>query len=295
MKELLNKRFLLFFSLALFLSACVSKKDFLAMQGSRDAIQASLDEVKKKLADLEMEKNSLEGKIGDLEGTIGSQKGDLKAKEAQIAAIESQIEAIKTQNLDFENGLKDLALLRDGELKELKQTLATMESEENKKSAASKALASNLTKSLDANNSNGDIIVYNKGSLVHISLSDKVLFNPGRASLVGYSSAILSNVAKVLNDNPNIDVLVEGHTDNDPITFTSHKSNWELSVKRAMAVVNTLHQNYNIAPSRLIPAGRGEHKPKGDNSTEEGKKINRRTEITLIPRVDQYLRLLSTK
>jgi len=202
---------------------------------------------------------------------------------------------LKAQSLGFENGLTDLSVLSNQELDQLKGILTSMAEEEDKKSAASRTLVSNLTETLGDSNNNGDVIVINKGNLVQISLSDKVLFNTGRSSLNGRASAVLSTVAKVLNDNPNIDILVEGHTDSDPITFTSHKNNWDLSVKRALAVVNALHQNYSIDPSRLIPAGRGEHKPRADNATEDGKKMNRRTEITLIPRVDQYLNLISKK
>jgi len=298
MKELVNKHFFLFLLVSITLGACVSKKDFMAMQGDRDALQSSLDAAKKQLADMESAKMDLEGKVRNLEGTVSSQKGELSGKDATIQSLKQSLETdvsdLKAKNAAFQNGLKDLSLLSEYELKKLMETLASMEGTDNKRSAASKALADNLRSSLGGAGGN-DIVVSTKGSLVYVTLSDKVLFESGRSSLTGIGPAILSSVASVLNANETIDALVEGHTDSDPISLTSYKNNWDLSMKRAMVVVNELQSKYNVNPARLIPAARGEHKPKADNETEEGKKTNRRTEIILIPRVDQYLQLVSGK
>lgn len=298
MKELVNKHFFLFLLVSITLGACVSKKDFMAMQGDRDALQSSLDAAKKQLADLESAKSDLEGRVSSLEGTLNSQKTELSSKDAQIQSLEESkakdVADLQAKNAAFQNGLKDLSLLSDYELKTLIETLATMEGEDNMRSAASKALADNLRSSLGGVGGN-DIVVTSKGSLVYVSLTDKVLFESGRARLTGIAPAILSSVASILNANPNIDALVEGHTDSDPISLTSYRSNWDLSMKRAMVVVNELQSKYNVSPAHLIPAARGEHKPKADNETKEGKKMNRRTEIILIPRVDQYLKLMSGK
>ncbi len=298
MKELVNKHFLLLLLVSITFGSCVSKKDFMAMQGDRDALQSSLDAAKKQLSDLESAKGDLEGRVSNLEGTLNSQKKELSNKDAQIQTLEQSrakdVADLKAQNAAFQNGLKDLSLLSDYELKALLETLASMEGTDNKRSAASKALADNLRSSLGGVGGN-DIVVSTKGSLVYVTLTDKVLFESGRARLTGIAPAILSSVASVLNANENIDALVEGHTDADPISLTSYKSNWDLSMKRAMIVVNELQAKYNVNPARLIPAARGEHKPKADNETEEGKKMNRRTEIVLIPRVDQYLKLISGK
>lgn len=293
----MNKHFVLFLIIALSLGSCVSKKDFLAMQGNRDNLQSSLDMVKKQLADLESEKGNLEGKVRNLEGTVGSQKSELSSKDAKIQSLEQSLESdvavLQAKSAAFQSGLKDISLLSEYELKKLIETLASMEGTDNKRSAASKALAENLKESLSGGGN--DIIISTKGSLVYVSLSDKVLFEPGRSRLNGHASAILSQVASVLNANENVDVLIEGHTDSDPIAFTSYKDNWDLSMKRAMKVVNELQGKYNVNPARLIPAARGEHKPKADNETKEGKQINRRTEVILIPRVGQYLDLLKSK
>ena len=298
MKKLLSKHFFLILLVAITLGACVSKKDFLAMQGDRDGLQSSLDAAKKQLADLESAKSDLEGRVSSLEGTLSSQKKELGDKDAQLQSLkqssEKDVADLKAQNAAFQNGLKDLSLLSDYELKTLIETMSSMEGTDNVRSAASKALADNLRSSL-GNVGGNDIVVSSKGSLVYVTLTDKVLFQSGRASLTGIAPAILSSVASVLNANENIDALVEGHTDADPISLTSYKDNWDLSMKRAMTVVNELQSKYNVNPARLIPAARGEHKPKADNETKEGKKMNRRTEIILIPRVDQYLKLISGK
>ena len=128
-----------------------------------------------------------------------------------------------------------------------------------------------------------------------LSLSDKILYNAGRSTLTANAKAILDGVVKVIQSNGSIDVLIEGHADADPIQFTSSRSNWDLSVKRAMKVANYLEKVGEVSPTRLTVAGRGEHDPKADNETVEGKAMNRRTEIILVPGLDEYFRLVTGK
>ncbi len=293
----LNKHILTSLVLLLVLSSCVKKKDFLALQGNRDTIQQTLDATKAQLAEMETAKNQLEQNVRDLEGTIASQTSNMSSKDSKIEALNEAVSMEKAKGEAFFNGLSDLSLLSDAESKQLKEALTAMEdipSGKARKDSASLAIVSNLKRSLGDSYSN-DIQVWSKGSVVYITVSDKVFFNTGRSDLNGNSKFVLSNVAKILKDHNNIDVLVEGHTDSDPITFTSNKDNWDLSIKRAVAVVRSLQQDYEINPARLVPTGRAEFKPKGNNETEEGKKLNRRTEIILVPRIDQYLRLITGK
>ncbi len=293
----LNKHFLVGLALLFILSSCVKKKDFLALQGNRDTIQQTLDATKAKLAEMESAKSQLEQNVRDLEGTVASQTNNMSSKDSKIASLNDAVSMEKAKGEAFFNGLSDLSLLSDAESKQLKEALTSMEgipSGKARKDSASLSLVSNLKRSLGSDYNN-DIQIHSKGSVVYITVSDKVFFNTGRAELNGNSKFILSNVAKVLKDHSNIDVLVEGHTDSDPIAFTSSKDNWDLSIKRAVAVVRSLQQDYEINPARLVPTGRAEFKPKGDNETVEGKKLNRRTEIILVPRIDQYLRLITGK
>jgi len=290
-------KFFLVSLVVLVLSSCVKKKDFLALQGNRDTIQQTLDATKAQLAEMESAKSQLEQNVRDLEGTIASQTSTLSSKDSKISSLNDAVSTEKARGEAFFNGLSDLSLLSDSESKQLKEALTAMEgipSGKARKDSASLAIVSNLKRSLGDSYSK-DIQIWSKGSVVHITVSDKVFFNTGRSDLNDNSKFILSSVAKILKDHNDIDVLVEGHTDSDPIAFTSNKDNWDLSIKRAVAVVRSLQQDYEINPARLVPTGRAEFKPKGDNETAEGKKMNRRTEIILVPRIDQYLRLITGK
>jgi len=297
MNFLQNKHILFIFVLAITASSCVKKKDFLALQGNRDAIKTSLEDSQKRVEDLEMEAVECKKTIQGLESTIANQKNELGGKENALLSLKGDIDEQKAKNEAFLKGLSDLSLLSESESKQLKETLASMEgipSGKARKDSASLALVSNLKKSL-GDDPRGDVQIVSKGSVVYISLSDKVLFDPGRSALNESSKYFLSRVAKVLQDFQEIDVLVEGHTDADPIAFTSNRDNWDLSSKRAVAVVRALQQDYEVNPARLVPSARAEFKPKADNETPEGKKMNRRTEIILVPRIDQYLRLITGK
>ena len=297
MNFLQNKHILFIFVLAIAASSCVKKKDFLALQGNRDAIKTSLEDSQKRIEDLEMEAVECKKTIQGLESTIANQKNELGGKENALLSLKGDIDEQKAKNEAFLKGLSDLSLLSESESKQLKETLASMEgipSGKARKDSASLALVSNLKKSL-GDDPRGDVQIVSKGSVVYISLSDKVLFDPGRSALNESSKYFLSRVAKVLQDFQEIDVLVEGHTDADPIAFTSNRDNWDLSSKRAVAVVRALQQDYEVNPARLVPSARAEFKPKADNETPEGKKMNRRTEIILVPRIDQYLRLITGK
>ena len=134
-----------------------------------------------------------------------------------------------------------------------------------------------------------------KNGKVYISMSDKLMFKSGSADLETKGTEALKLLADVLVKNPDIDVLVEGHTDNVPIKTAIYKDNWDLSVARAASVVRTLTNNYKVSPKQVTPAGRGEFFPKGDNTTTEGRAKNRRTEIILSPKLDEVMNLLNGK
>jgi chemotaxis protein MotB len=131
-----------------------------------------------------------------------------------------------------------------------------------------------------------------KNGKVYVSLSDKLLFKSGSAEMESKGQSAIKLLADVLLKNPDIDVLVEGHTDNLPIKTAVYKDNWDLSVARAASVVRLLTENYKVSPKQVTPAGRGEFFPKGDNSTAEGRAKNRRTEIILSPKLDEVMKML---
>jgi chemotaxis protein MotB len=131
-----------------------------------------------------------------------------------------------------------------------------------------------------------------KNGKVYVSLSDKLLFKSGSSSVEDKGKEALKLLAGVLDKNIDIDILVEGHTDNVPIKTPVYKDNWDLSVARATSIVRILTTDYKIAPTRLTASGKGEYFPKADNDTPEGKARNRRTEIILSPKLDELMKLL---
>jgi chemotaxis protein MotB len=131
-----------------------------------------------------------------------------------------------------------------------------------------------------------------KNGKVYVSMSDKLLFKSGSAAVEKKGTEALKLLAEVLEKNPDIDILVEGHTDNVPIKTAVYKDNWDLSVARATSIVRILSVDYKIAPARMTASGKGEYFPKASNDTSEGRAINRRTEIILSPKLDEIMQLL---
>jgi chemotaxis protein MotB len=123
-------------------------------------------------------------------------------------------------------------------------------------------------------------------------MSDKLLFKSGSAAVEAKGKDALKVLSEVLNKNADIDILVEGHTDNVPINTQVYKDNWDLSVSRATSIVRILTEDYKIKPTRLTASGKGEYFPKSDNSTSEGRARNRRTEIILSPKLEEIMQLL---
>jgi chemotaxis protein MotB len=130
---------------------------------------------------------------------------------------------------------------------------------------------------------------------VYIDISDKMLFKSGSYVITDQASAVLGKVAKVLKNQPNIEFMVEGHTDNVPFRKGDLVDNWDLSVKRATSVVRLLQSKYGIDPAKMTAAGRSEYLPVASNETTQGKSSNRRTRIVILPQLDQFFQLLEKK
>ena len=152
------------------------------------------------------------------------------------------------------------------------------------------ALVLNLKRSL-ADVSDEDVQIEVKKGVVYVSLSDKMLFRSGSSVINSAAETVLSKVAKILNDYKEIEILIEGHTDNVPIATDKIADNWDLSVLRATAVARTLQKKYGVEPVRMIAGGRGEYLPKVANDSAPNRSLNRRTEIIITPKLDQFFNL----
>ncbi|GAC1300738.1 MAG: OmpA family protein [Mucilaginibacter sp.] len=161
----------------------------------------------------------------------------------------------------------------------------------NKSDSLNQILTNNLTRSLTPDEMRDVDVKVLKG-VVFISLSDNMLYKSGSYQISDKAGQTLSKIAKIINDYPNYDVLIEGNTDNVPIAQVNIRNNWDLSALRASSVVQALQNSYNVDPKRLTAGGRGEYNPVADNSTPGGKTKNRRTQIIIAPKLDQFMSLI---
>lgn len=163
--------------------------------------------------------------------------------------------------------------------------------EKNRSDSLNLVMVSNLTRSLSREESQDLDIQVLKG-VVYISLDDKMLYRSGSYEISDTAGQILSKIAKIIQDYRDYEVLVEGNTDTNPISRNNIRNNWDLSVLRGSSVVQALQNTYGVDPKRMTAAGRGEYNPIASNSTADGKEQNRRTQIILTPRLDQFMELI---
>ena len=215
--------------------------------------------------------NELEGKYRNLIGESLSQTDQLnKALKA------------KSDELD----------IKEKQLSEREKTLMEMQLIIARQDSITKRLNSILRNALLGFNSD-ELSVEVKNGKVYVSMSDKLLFKSGSSAVEEKGKEALKLLGEVLDKNTDIDILVEGHTDNVPIKTSVYKDNWDLSVARATSIIRILSLDYKITPTRLTASGRGEYFPKSDNETAEGRAKNRRTEIILSPKLDELMQLLN--
>ncbi|PCI01746.1 MAG: hypothetical protein COB81_06785 [Flavobacteriaceae bacterium] len=267
------------------LSSCVSKKQYTELEGKFGKSKQELVDIKADLMKCEIEKD----KNTTLVSTLEQQVVDLKKD--------------KETTLEF---VGDLTVLSRSASENIKETLAQMAKKDkyihhiqnamNLKDSLNLAIGFKLKSVLIDGLDDEDIQVNVEKTVVYISIADKLLFRSGSAIISDKATAVLAKVAAVVNAQPvDMEVMVEGYTDNISISTTGIKDNWDLSVKRATSVVRILQNKFNVDPSRLVAAGRGEYSPVDSNDTVEGRSKNRRTRIVLMPKLDQFFEILNTK
>jgi len=226
---------------------------------------------------------------------------EIELKDAQIATMQDQIETMKSTNASLLDRMSDLSVVSKTGAESIQKSLENISRQteyiENlnkkvqSKDSVNLSLVMNLKRSL-SNINDTDIQVEVRGGLVHVSISDKLLFKSGSATINSKADDVLGKIATVINDHDELDVLVEGHTDDVPMNNGCITDNWDLSVKRATSVVRSLSEEHYVAPERLTAAGRSSYVPKADNDTQQGRSLNRRTEIIIQPRLDQFFQLM---
>ena len=254
-------------------TSCVTNKKYNALQTEYQATRDGLLECNS-------QSKSMEYLIKDLR--------------SQNASLERQLEDMKaTLNqslLNSQQGSVNIAKLVD-EINASNKYIKELISVKTKSDSLNIALTNKLTRSL-SNDELRDVDVKVLKGVVYISLADNMLFKTGSYEISDRAMETLSKIAKIIKDYKDYDVLVEGNTDNVPITRTNIRNNWDLSALRASSVVQVLQNQFGVNPSRLTAGGRGEFNPISDNTSDLGRQRNRRTEIIITPKLDQFLDLI---
>lgn len=245
---------------------------------------------KKKIAELE-QKNK------ECQDLLNSTTMKLNLCLTEKEALSQQNEYLKKNNSDLINSSKELTMLTTKGAENLQRSLESLKEKDlkinrlqdalTKKDSVTLALVTSLKKNVGLDDQDVNISV-EKG-VVFINISDKMLFKSGSYVVTDKAKSVLDKVAKVINDKPDFECMVEGHTDNVPFTGNAILlDNWDLSVKRATAIVRVLTKDLGVNPKQIIAAGRSEYIPLVDNNTAENRATNRRTRIVILPKIDQF-------
>ena len=265
---------------ALLLSSCASKKDLVACQDENKALQANYLEAKEQLAAANARVTSLEEQ----------QRGLQQALSAAAAKYDRLQESLDKSLTNASQNNISIDKLVD-QINESNQYIRHLVEVKSKSDSLNMVLTNNLTRSLSKEELKEVDVQVLKG-VVYISLADNMLYKSGSYEINSRASETLSKIAKIIKDYKDYDVLIEGNTDNVPITKTNIRNNWDLSALRASSVVQALQNDYGVDPKRLTAGGRGEYNPIAPNTTEAGKQRNRRTQIIITPKLDEFMDLI---
>lgn len=267
-------------AVALSLTSCVSKKKYQALQSQYDAL----------LKDYAASQNSLNESRANGQ-TIDALLQEARATNADLRARYDALQGNLAQSLQQNaQGNVNISKLVD-EINASNRYIKELVNAKSKSDSLNMVLTNNLTRSLSRDDLRDVDIKVLKG-VVYISLSDNMLFQTGSYEISPRAMDILSKIAKIIKDYNSYDVLVEGNTDNVPISRPNIRNNWDLSALRASSVVQVLQNRFGVNPSRLTAGGRGEYNPIADNTTDAGRQRNRRTEIIITPNLDQFMDLI---
>ncbi|MGP1591604.1 MAG: OmpA family protein [Prevotella sp.] len=247
----------------------------------------------------ELDNCRLENK--NLTESFQSAKEELAASRARVNSLEEQLAQQKKDYASLQNSL-DKSLLNSNannvnisklvdQINESNQYIRHLVEVKSKSDSLNMVLSNNLTRSLSKEELKEVDVQVLKG-VVYISLADNMLYKSGSYEINDRAAETLSKIAKIITDYKDYDVLIEGNTDNVPIARENIRNNWDLSCLRASSVVQYLQTHYGVNPKRLTAGGRGEYNPIANNNTELGKQRNRRTQIIITPKLDQFMELI---
>jgi len=291
----MKRTYLLLLALpAVLATSCVSTKKFKAAEA---AAQTRYNEL-----------NTAYGKLQQQLNLCDADRNEMNRKNTglstEVDGLRKQVEFLKENNTTALKQLQDLSVISAQQADNIRKSLdnigakdayiQTLQESMARKDSLNMALVMNL-KGAIGNMEDEDINIKVDKGVVYIDISDKLLFKSGKYEVTPQAMTVLGKVAEVLKNQPELEFMVEGHTDNVPYANGVLIDNWDLSVKRATSVVRILQKKFGLDPSRISAAGRAEYKPVADNNSKENKALNRRTRILVLPQLDQFFQLLEPK
>lgn len=271
----------------LLITGCASKKDLLNCTAENKELTATVMSTKEQLAASQSRVKSLEEQLAQLRELNVQQKKDIEQQTKSYAALQRSLDKSLTNASQNNVSIEKLV----DQINESNQYIRHLVEVKTKSDSLNLVLQNNLTRSLSKEELKEVDVQVLKG-VVYISLADNMLYKSGSYEINERASETLSKIAKIITDYKDYDVLIEGNTDNVPISKTNIRNNWDLSCLRASSVVQELQTKYGVDPKRLTAGGRGEYNPIADNKTEVGKQRNRRTQIIITPKLDQFMELI---
>ncbi len=278
------------------MTSCVSKKRFTSVQKELEAANADLGKCGVSLNDYMARLTFCEQELR-LSQTTGT------TNQEQMKDLRDQLADCKAQRDKQLNQVGDLTVLSQSANANINETLRQLEGKDkyirllqaakNKADSINLALSVNLKTVLKDGIEDKDVEIKVDKTVVFINLSDKMLYQSGSAKITSKANDVLAKIAQIIASRPDLEVMVEGYTDNVPIKTECMDDNWDLSVKRATSVVRALQTTHKVDPNRLIAAGRGEWNTLASNSTADGRSTNRRTRIIIMPKLNQFYDLLN--
>ena len=265
--------FMISLAAGLLLTSCASKKELQACQEDNKALQANYQDTKEQLAAANTRVMSLQEQLSAVQQTNATLQKSLDKSLTNASQNNISIEKLVDQ------------------INESNQYIRHLVEVKSKSDSLNLVLTNNLTRSLSKEELKEVDVQVLKG-VVYISLADNMLYESGTYTINKRASETLSKIAKIIKDYKDYDVLIEGNTDNVPISRENIRNNWDLSCLRASSVVQALQNDYGVDPKRLTAGGRGEYNPLQPNTTEVGKMRNRRTQIIITPKLDEFMDLI---
>lgn len=267
--------------LAIVISSCVSKKKYVALEHENGEIKSELQKTRVAKEDLEAKFDKIQTRVDEYNTKITSLKQE----------NDSKYEIVGDKGTLMSNDSKKI----------MRQTLTKVDANKlsqakTLKDSMNLAIAYNLGKTIQASNMNEDedIAVDINETVVMISISDNMLFNTGSYQISSKADTILKKLADVINSEPSLEVMVEGHTDSRTINTVNISDNWDLSVLRATSVVRKLQDKFDVAPEKMIAAGRSSYQPLVENDSKDNMSRNRRTRIVILPNIDKFFALMAS-